>query len=999
MRKSLILICLLALILPPTLRADEGIYTSSGGGGGGGDTTSSYIIAGGTDSQLPNAVPLGNMSNGVLKNTGGTLGICSNLSDTSYLPLSGGSLTGALTDSSGFVGPLTGNVTGNVTGHASADLALSGGTLTGALTDSSGFVGPLTGNVTGNVTGTASGNQPTFTYDAVRDGGIITTTGTTDIGPTFRSWLAGLATPCRVIFPPLASGYKYYIGSNLQVPAGVDLQIQPGGMLTLASGCWLKIGGQIVDGRHRMFNDLNTTVTTSTGVLLTTGAAGPTRSQNQFVRPEWWGADPIAPSSNTTTTTLAFNQALNALSQYGGTCQASGGWYYLNGTLNFPSGDFMVTLAGLNSCSVWDYNQVTTISGTTDAPVINLTSNVELVGIAFLNPSLVTNHLIYNSTNATNVVIEKCYFVTPLTNPWIAAIYATNLHICKIKDNHFTCCNAIMGYIYDSEICDNRGGGPVGQASNIWSAGASITAGNWIRPTNSEYTQYYFLATNSGTTGGTQPAQWPDVFGDYGIRMYRYPQAGQTAPLITVASGKYHRSSGSWVTDGFSSSSPTCNIYVSGFTNAANNGLQTVTNVTASDLTVSNTLVNETPGVPVFFCPTILDNNVTWAAIPPPTAFMIYGGVGKISGNFFEGYNAFLSSGIYDVLNGGINQSTIINNYTQQNDFGIYTGASSGCIAYSTIMGNVFASGPNGIDGLYSYGNSTYDVVTGNVFSSNPGVGYHINSGSYLSLGPNTFYNNGTNITDNSTNPVYSGNAAAAQGLAGGSAGALAYQTGAGSTGFITDVAAGSPLLSGGTGSAPVYGALNLAGGSNSVSGVLPGANGGAGSASGVLKANGSGTVSACSNLSDTSYLPLAGGTMSGTLTLSATPSVGDDSAKGATTAYVDRQAPSTYSTSSASSVSPNLNSYTAYVFTAQAATLTINAVSNGNWFQPVYFAIKDNGTAQTLTWDASYKFTADTVKPTGTLGTTAQWLLCKGYYNGTDSTTIITGVTSVTSP
>jgi hypothetical protein len=195
MRKFLILALILCLVLPLTLRADEGIYTLSGGGGGG-DTTSSYIIAGGTDSQLPNAVPLGNLSNGVLKNTGGTLGICANLSDTSYLPLSGGSLTGALTDSSGFNGPLTGNVTGtasgnlalsggtltgvltdssgfvgpltgNVTGTASGNLALSGGTLTGALTDSSGFVGPLTGNVTGNVTGSVNATGGTCTVPTV----------------------------------------------------------------------------------------------------------------------------------------------------------------------------------------------------------------------------------------------------------------------------------------------------------------------------------------------------------------------------------------------------------------------------------------------------------------------------------------------------------------------------------------------------------------------------------------------------------------------------------------------------------------------------------------------------------------------------------------------------------------------------------------------------------------------------------------------------------------
>lgn len=55
----------------------------------------------------------------------------------------------------------------------------------------------------------------------------------------------------------------------------------------------------------------------------------------------------------------------------------------------------------------------------------------------------------------------------------------------------------------------------------------------------------------------------------------------------------------------------------------------------------------------------------------------------------------------------------------------------------------------------------------------------------------------------------------------------------------------GAPLLSAGAGAPPAFGALNLAGGSNIVTGVLPAANGGAGTVNGILKANGSGTVSA----------------------------------------------------------------------------------------------------------------------------------------------------------
>lgn len=57
------------------------------------------------------------------------------------VPKAGGTMTGALTNSSGFVGPLTGAVTGNVTGN-------------------------LTGAVTGNVTGNCSGSSGSCTGNA-----------------------------------------------------------------------------------------------------------------------------------------------------------------------------------------------------------------------------------------------------------------------------------------------------------------------------------------------------------------------------------------------------------------------------------------------------------------------------------------------------------------------------------------------------------------------------------------------------------------------------------------------------------------------------------------------------------------------------------------------------------------------------------------------------------------------------------------------------------------
>lgn len=65
---------------------------------------------------------------------------------------------------------------------------------------------------------------------------------------------------------------------------------------------------------------------------------------------------------------------------------------------------------------------------------------------------------------------------------------------------------------------------------------------------------------------------------------------------------------------------------------------------------------------------------------------------------------------------------------------------------------------------------------------------------------------------------------------------------------------------------------------------------------------------------------------------------------------------PRVSSTASASSVTPDIASYDQYCFTAQAATLTINAPTgtpvDGN---KLIFRILDNGTSQTLSWDSTY--------------------------------------------
>jgi len=71
--------------------------------------------------------------------------------------------------------------------------------------------------------------------------------------------------------------------------------------------------------------------------------------------------------------------------------------------------------------------------------------------------------------------------------------------------------------------------------------------------------------------------------------------------------------------------------------------------------------------------------------------------------------------------------------------------------------------------------------------------------------------------------------ATSATNLAGGTTGDLPYQSGAGATSFISDIATGNALISGGVGVAPSYGKIAL---TTHVSGTLPIANGGTNSTS-----------------------------------------------------------------------------------------------------------------------------------------------------------------------
>lgn len=119
------------------------------------------------------------------------------------------------------------------------------------------------------------------------------------------------------------------------------------------------------------------------------------------------------------------------------------------------------------------------------------------------------------------------------------------------------------------------------------------------------------------------------------------------------------------------------------------------------------------------------------------------------------------------------------------------------------------------------------------------------------------------------------------------------------------------------------------------VTGTLPVGNGGTGATTltGILKGNGTSAFTAVT-------------APSGTI-------VGTSDAQTLTSKRID---PRVSSTTSASSVTPDVSAYDQYCFTALAATLTINAPTG----TPVdgtklIFRILDNGTQRTLNWDATY--------------------------------------------
>ena len=97
--------------------------------------------------------------------------------------------------------------------------------------------------------------------------------------------------------------------------------------------------------------------------------------------------------------------------------------------------------------------------------------------------------------------------------------------------------------------------------------------------------------------------------------------------------------------------------------------------------------------------------------------------------------------------------------------------------------------------------------------------------------------------------------------------------------------------------------------------------------------------------------------------------------------------------TSSASAVTPDISAYDIYAWTAQAATLTINAPTgtpvNGD---KLIFRILDNGSSQTLSWNATFTAIGVTI-PTATTANKMTYVGC--IYNAANTRWDVVAVTT----
>lgn len=109
----------------------------------------------------------------------------------------------------------------------------------------------------------------------------------------------------------------------------------------------------------------------------------------------------------------------------------------------------------------------------------------------------------------------------------------------------------------------------------------------------------------------------------------------------------------------------------------------------------------------------------------------------------------------------------------------------------------------------------------------------------------------------------------------------------------------------------------------------------------------------------------------------------GNTGVVGVTGATGPSYSPSVNSQTSNSSLTPAVNTYDMFVFTALASNLTINAPTGATAMRKILFRIKDAGTTKTLTWDAIFRVINVTL-PTATVAN--KTLYVGAIYNSDDT-------------
>lgn len=102
------------------------------------------------------------------------------------------------------------------------------------------------------------------------------------------------------------------------------------------------------------------------------------------------------------------------------------------------------------------------------------------------------------------------------------------------------------------------------------------------------------------------------------------------------------------------------------------------------------------------------------------------------------------------------------------------------------------------------------------------------------------------------------------------------------------------------------------------------------------------------------------------------------------TTSFSGRRVQRTFTTTSSTSITPDISSYDVYELTALSSALTINApVGSPQDGDRILFRILDNGTARALTWNSTF-FDMLSSLPSTTVANKISYIGC--IYNSTNS-------------